>query len=65
MELRLEVVKLDKNTFISNKIHEIAHEGVRKNTHAPVSSSNPRRKVKNSVAVAIAESVWKKLHPNG
>lgn len=33
------------------------HEGVRMNTHMPVSSSNPRRKVSSKQAVAIAYSM--------
>lgn len=42
---------------ISNKVSKIMHEGVRKNTHKPVSSSNPRRKVSQKQAVAIAYSM--------
>ena len=42
---------------ISNKIQKIMHEGVRKNTHKPVSSSNPRRKVDVKQAAAIAYSM--------
>lgn len=49
-----------KQTFISNKIKKIAQEGVRKNTHAPVSSSNPRRQVSNAQRVAIAYSMARK-----
>lgn len=54
-----------KNTFISNKIAKIEDEGVRRNTHAPVSKSNPRRHVPGKMAQAIAYSYWKKMHPNG
>jgi len=42
---------------ISNKISKIMHEGVRKDTHAPVSKSNPRRPVSQKQAVAIAYSM--------
>jgi len=45
-----------KQTFISMKMHEIAKKGVRMNTHAPVSASNPRRSVPHRQAVAIAMS---------
>lgn len=45
-----------KATFISNKIKKIAKEGVRRNTHAPVSASNPRRQVPNKQRIAIAYS---------
>jgi hypothetical protein len=53
-------MKSEKQKFISNKISKIMHEGVRKNTHAPVSSSNPRRKVSPEQAQAIAYSMAKK-----
>lgn len=36
------------------KIEKIMKEGVRRNTHRPVSKSNPRRKVSQKQAVAIA-----------
>ncbi len=36
------------------------HEGVRKNTHAPVSGANPRRAVPQKQAIAIAESMARK-----
>ena len=42
---------------IGNKIKKIMSEGVRRNTHAPVSASNPRRKVSQKQAVAIAMSM--------
>ena len=42
---------------ISNKIGKIMTEGVRKNTHAPVSKSNPRVKVSPKQAQAIAYSM--------
>lgn len=56
---------MSKSDYISQKIEKIEHEGVRKNTHAPVSSKNPRRKVSHEMAQAIAYSYYKKLHPNG
>lgn len=45
---------------IGTKISTIMHEGVRRNTHAPVSKSNPRRKVSQKQAIAIAMSMMKK-----
>jgi len=39
---------------VSKKISKIMHEGVRKNTQAPVSKKNPRRKVSQKQAVAIS-----------
>ncbi len=45
-----------KEKFISSKIKKVMEEGVRKNTHKPVSKSNPRRKVNTSQAAAIAYS---------
>lgn len=44
----------EKEKFIANKMHEIKTMGVRKNTHAPVSSVNPRRAVSHDQAMAIA-----------
>ncbi len=49
-----------KEKYISSKVKKIMHEGVRRNTHAPVSKSNPRRKVSDRQAVAIAYSEAKK-----
>lgn len=46
-----------KAKAISSKIKKIMKEGVRKNTHKPVSKSNPRRKVSQKQAIAIAESM--------
>lgn len=43
-----------KEKFISNKVKKIMDEGVRRNTHAPVSKSNPRRPVSDKQAVAIS-----------
>lgn len=45
---------------IGTKISMILHEGVRKNTHAPISQSNPRRKVSQKQAVAIAMDMKRK-----
>lgn len=45
------------NRKIGKKIEKIAHEGVRRNTHKPVSASNPRRPVPHKQQVAIAESM--------
>lgn len=47
-------MKSAKEKFISGKVKKIMHEGVRRNTHKPVSKSNPRRKVSDKQAVAIA-----------
>lgn len=42
---------------IGTKISMIMKEGVRKNTHRPVSKANPRRKVSGKQAAAIAYSM--------
>ncbi|MBI5357035.1 hypothetical protein HZB78_05525 [Candidatus Collierbacteria bacterium] len=39
---------------VSDKITKIINEGVRRNTHKPVSPSNPRRPVDKRRAIAIA-----------
>ena len=39
---------------VGEKIRTIMHEGVRRNTHKPVSKSNPRQPVDINRAVAIA-----------
>jgi hypothetical protein len=39
---------------ISDKVKKIMKEGVRRNTHKPVSKTNKRRKVSQKQAVAIA-----------
>jgi hypothetical protein len=39
-----------KQKWINKKVERILTEGVRRNTHKPVSSSNPRRKVSASMA---------------
>lgn len=49
-----------KKQFLANKFKEIKTEGVRKNTHAPVSSSNPRRQVPTAQMQAIALSEARK-----
>lgn len=51
---------MNKNKAISNKIKQIMHEGVRKNTRKAVSSKNPRRKVPQRQAIAIAENMAKR-----
>lgn len=48
-----------KGKWVSAKIKKIMDEGVRRNTHAPVSRSNPRRKVSPKQAAAIANSMYK------
>lgn len=49
-----------KNKAIGSKIEKILKEGVRRNTHKPVSSKNPRRAVPQKQAIAIAESMYKR-----
>lgn len=44
-------------TVVGNKIKKILKEGVRRNTHKPVSKTNRRRKVSQKQAVAIALSM--------
>ena len=39
---------------VGEKIAKIMHEGVRNNTHEPVSASNPRHRVSKDQAIAIA-----------
>lgn len=46
--------------YVSQKISKIMHEGVRRSTRKPVSASNPRRKVSQKQAVAIAYSMARK-----
>jgi len=43
-----------KRDKVSAKVSKIMHEGVRRNTRKAVSKSNPRRKVSQKQAVAIA-----------
>lgn len=45
---------------VSAKISKIMHEGIRRNTKKPVSKSNPRRKVSQAQAVAVALSMARK-----
>lgn len=45
---------------VGGKISEILHEGIRRNTHAPVSSTNKRRKVSQKQAVAVALDMKRK-----
>jgi hypothetical protein len=42
---------------VGNKVSKIMREGVRQNTRKPVSVKNPRRKVSQKQAVAIALSM--------
>lgn len=51
--------KNKKQSWISAKIERIMTEGVRRNTHAPVSASNSRRPVSPEQAQAIAYSMYK------
>ncbi|MDD5407030.1 MAG: hypothetical protein PHE73_08850 [Sulfurovaceae bacterium] len=48
---------MKKKSKVSKKISKIMKEGVRRNTKKPVSKSNPRRKVSQKQAVAIAMSM--------
>ena len=54
---RLKAAKKAKQKAVSQKIEKIMKEGVRRNTHKPISKSNPRRKVKLNQAAAIAYSM--------
>lgn len=47
----------EKEKFISSKVKKILDDGIRRNTHKPVSKSNPRRKVSDKQAVAISYSM--------
>lgn len=46
--------------WVGQKIEKIMKEGVRRNTRAPVSSSNPRRKVSQKQAIRIAIEMAKR-----
>ena len=46
-----------KKNAVSQKISKIMKEGVRRNTKKPVSKNNPRKKVDQKQAVAIALSM--------
>ncbi len=48
------------NKKVSAKVSKIMKEGVRRNAHAPLSKSNPRRPVSQKQAIAIAISMAKK-----
>ncbi len=50
---------MDMSSKVSQKIAKIMHEGVRRNTRAPLSKNNKRRKVSQDQAVAIALSMAK------
>lgn len=45
---------------VGGKISEIMHEGIRRNTHKPVSTNNARRKVSQKQAVAVALNMQRK-----
>lgn len=49
---------MDKKKWINEKVKRIMEEGVRYNTHAPISSSNLRRPVSPFQAAAIAHSMY-------
>jgi hypothetical protein len=49
-----------KKTFLKSAFHEIKSKGVRRNTHAAVSASNPRRQVPRKQMIAIALSKARK-----
>lgn len=49
-----------KKSAVSKKISKIMREGIRRNTKRPVSKSNPRRKVSQKQAVAVALSMARK-----
>jgi hypothetical protein len=49
-----------KKSAIGQKISTIMKEGVRRSTKKPVSKTNPRRKVAQKQAVAIALSMARK-----
>ena len=48
------------SSWIGQKIEKIREEGVRRNTRAPASRVNPRRKVSPKMAIAIALSMARK-----
>lgn len=49
-------MKSAKEMFVARKMHELKKKGVRRNTHKPVSSANPRRPVGREQMIAIALS---------
>lgn len=48
------------NPWVGEKIKKIMKEGVRRNTRKPVSKKNPRRRVSQAQAVAVALSMEKR-----
>lgn len=50
-------LQLSKKAAISSKVKRIMTEGIRRNTHKSVSSSNSRRPVSQKQAVAVALSM--------
>ncbi len=58
--MKIGVSKKSRNAAVSAKISKIMKEGIRENTHKPVSKKNPRRKVRQKQAVAIAYSMARK-----
>ncbi len=59
--MKKPITNKNHNKLVSDKVKKIMKEGVRRNTHAPVSKSNPRRPVSQKQAVAIAESMVGKM----
>lgn len=57
------MAKKKKVSKMSAKVAKIMKEGVRRNTKKPVSKSNPRRKVSQKQAVAIAFSMMGEKKP--
>jgi hypothetical protein len=51
---------MKSSSAVGNKIKKIMKEGIRKNTHKPVSKGNPRRKVSRKQAIAVAINMTKK-----
>jgi len=46
--------------WVGEKIKKILKEGIRRNTRKPVSKKNPRRKVSQRQAIAVALSMSKR-----
>mgnify|MGYP001573286836 FL=1 len=51
--------KSKNSPWVGEKIKKILKEGIRRNTRKPVSKKNPRRKVSQKMAVAVALSMEK------
>ena len=51
--------KSQHSPWVGEKIKKILKEGIRRNTRKPVSKKNPRRKVSQKMAVAVALSMEK------